>query len=330
MLFRSVVITFQGTPLGPIKAGTCPKYSLFPFSADQKNQALEGITLQLQLEYQDEFRDDVETAVWAWTNFGGLGSRTRRGCGALYCRETAPHGLSKPVLLDWWNSIQVRCGVGVSATYPEWSQVNRFLFVNPSSKTPLHAWETILGQLAEFRQGIPFAREAGPARSKWPEADSLRGYTKDGVTAHMGTKTLPNPGEQPGFPRAMLGLPIVFHFRDQADQSSNGGTLEPLGSERMASGIILRPLKASNGEVAGIALPLLVPAPNGLRFRFTGDQRRAPWTIPGGQTAFIRPDFASYRDSPLAGLTKSGNSSAGFLNFVKGRKMVAIAATKGV
>lgn len=42
----------------------------------------------------DNIEKDVEAAVWAWVNFGGIGARTRRGCGALYC--LSPKSLTPP------------------------------------------------------------------------------------------------------------------------------------------------------------------------------------------------------------------------------------------
>ena len=85
------------------------------FSAKQNNKSLikEGLrfalqisvpnqpNLQLQRESQNEWRrkkrmgllpstvqdifPDVSVALWTWIQFGGIGSRTRRGLGALHC-----------------------------------------------------------------------------------------------------------------------------------------------------------------------------------------------------------------------------------------------------
>jgi len=328
-----VVIGSRGGSIGAVIAGNCPKYAMFPFSAEQKSQAVKGIVFRLALSYPAALKDDVEAAVWAWTNFGGLGSRTRRGCGALYCRETAPQGLDSAVLLSWWNSIQLKCGTGIPEAYPEWSQLGSILCVGGTSTNPMDIWQTTVARLAEFRQGVPFARRQGEirqGRSKWPEADSLRAHTEHGSSDHMKSVTLQNPKVEPAFPRAMLGLPIVFHFKDGEDQFWNGGTLEPLTAQRMASSIILRPLKAADGQVTGIALPLRVPSPGDLQFSFKEGPPRNPWTIPGGQTAYLRPALASYPSSPLTGISRSGNAAVGFLTFLKNRGANLITATKGV
>ena len=59
----------------------------------------EGCSFTLRVDYPCGLKADVEAAVWAWTNFGGIGARTRRGCGALYCKAT---GCEKPADLRTW------------------------------------------------------------------------------------------------------------------------------------------------------------------------------------------------------------------------------------
>lgn len=326
----NVAIGARGRPIGPTGAGNCPKYALFPFSATEKNQAIDGIRFQLILSYPPALKDEIEAAVWAWTNFGGLGSRTRRGCGALFCPETAPRSLSPDVLLDWWNALQSKCGAGISPTRPAWSKLDRIFCIGAGSTNSMETWRALLAHLATFRQGIPFARRPGPGRSKWPEADSLRAHTRNGVTSHLHSVTLSNPIVEPGFPRAMLGLPIVFHFKDQEDQTWNGGTLEPIASERMASSIILRPLKATDGNVAAIALPLQAPTPDALKFEFHEGPRRPAWAVPCGKASYLRPALASYPASPLAGLSGNGEAYVAFLAFLRKNGMRHINATRGV
>ncbi|MCP1392984.1 MAG: type III-B CRISPR module RAMP protein Cmr1, partial [Methanothrix harundinacea] len=72
-----------------------PPYVLFPFQGNiRKNvkpaNCIANITIDLELTYPEIISRDVEEAIWAWTYFGGLGARTRRGSGALYCNGFAP------------------------------------------------------------------------------------------------------------------------------------------------------------------------------------------------------------------------------------------------
>ncbi len=73
---------------------TALPYALFPFQGQSANR--EGPRVEPALYIQTakfrliitpdkiiDFARDVEPALWAWVNFGGLGSRTRRGCGAI-------------------------------------------------------------------------------------------------------------------------------------------------------------------------------------------------------------------------------------------------------
>ena len=58
------------------------------------------------------------------------------------------------------------------------------------------------------------------------------------------------------FVRSEFGLPIIFHFKNSPPPDA---TLTPQGSERMASPLILRPLKCIDGNVVGLAAMLEVP-----------------------------------------------------------------------
>jgi CRISPR-associated protein Cmr1 len=65
---------------------------LFPFQGNKKEgtpiaKCTSEVSFELKLIYPQSLSADVEAAVWAWVNFGGVGARTRRGCGALYCQE---------------------------------------------------------------------------------------------------------------------------------------------------------------------------------------------------------------------------------------------------
>jgi CRISPR-associated protein Cmr1 len=90
---------FQGSP-------SFPDYALFPFQGVPKHgfppeqwqpppsDPLIGVKFRLQLTVspsrssplpRDELATAAERAVAAWVLFGGIGARTRRGCGSLWC-----------------------------------------------------------------------------------------------------------------------------------------------------------------------------------------------------------------------------------------------------
>ena len=101
-----------------------------------------------------------------------------------------------------------------------------------------------------FRQGVNFARNKGqlqnrPGRSRYPEADTLRE-----MTSRFG-HSVSHPVR--GFPRADLGLPIIFHFQghgEPADQTLQG---RETGQQRFASPVI-----AKAAVVDGQFVPLVM------------------------------------------------------------------------
>ncbi len=82
----------QIAPKSRPKDGPLPGFFLFPFQ-EVKNQnipeasGLKGVRFKLYIDYTDAVDDrqkqEVQTAIKAWLTFGGVGARTRRGCGAL-------------------------------------------------------------------------------------------------------------------------------------------------------------------------------------------------------------------------------------------------------
>jgi hypothetical protein len=147
------------------------------------------------------------------------------------------------------------------------------------------------------------------------------------------------------FPRAELGLPLIFHFKKTKDGEPPDTTLNPIypnedgkRMERMASPIILRPLGLENGNVVPMIVRLVAPIPAGLELDFTekldfaekqrrdlaakGTGRYA--TLPrgwnsesyaGGVGAIRDPRFKSV--SPMSG-SPNGSAIEAFLKLASG------------
>jgi CRISPR-associated protein Cmr1 len=203
--------------------------------------------------------DDITSALSAWLMFGGIGGRTRRGCGAVHCRNVGDAIPKLPAKV----------------------------FVGPAQSSALEAWKKALEAYREFRQtprgkvhqktiqtrNGPKTIQV-PGRSHWPEADSIRQITGCALKPPHGTPPSGVPTDEdtrdhstpvipgkllPAFPKAVLGLPINFHFADgpQKNQPASAN-LDPKDvqlcpvlpdrdgrmekAERMASPIITRPL----------------------------------------------------------------------------------------
>ena len=192
---------------------------------DREKDFLEAGSFTLTLSVTDtKCKDDVEAALWAWVNFGGLGARTRRGAGALFCHHYAG-----------WNAKFV---YGDGALRP-WPTLKGGTIVWGPAKHATSAWEDawddVLQLYREFRQD-----RQGRGPTSWPEPDEIRA-----IRQNRGTPT------KEGFPRGGLGLPILFHFKDpqrieppdqtlSVESYSGGGADREPG--RMTSPVILKPL----------------------------------------------------------------------------------------
>jgi CRISPR-associated protein Cmr1 len=191
----------------------------------------------------------LQAALWAWSHFGGLGARTRRGFGAVSERLVSGQTVS-PDLAAGWTHWRLE-----DAPTVEWPHLRGALreavYQGGRGKlgSGLRAQAFLLRNLQILRQGSSLEqvgrnwrgfRDAG--RSHWPEGDEIRRLSfhdprhapRDGLT---------------GFPRFLFGLPIVFHFKDGPGEGRPGrrnfdpadSQLVPEGKTRFASPLILRP-----------------------------------------------------------------------------------------
>lgn len=245
----------------------------------------EGIRFRLLVRLdgeQDLALDERELrhSLQAWLLFGGVGGRTRRGCGSLGIGDDAareewlPESLEPGTVGAWLSA-----GAAAGAGYPSLSG-SRLCIGSPRSA--LEAWYEAIGWLRDFRQGFnrvrtdtvssgAFARQrpslaggnAGrPGRSRWPEPDLIR--HEYGAFDHPALI----PATPLSWPRAQFGLPIQFRFQNK-DRSRNlfpnrpppPGELgwSPSGdpnkpSQRLASPLIVKPVQLRSGRYSAVAL----------------------------------------------------------------------------
>lgn len=186
------------------------KYALFSFLRNKtnpgKNIAQKNFSFTLNIQYPEKYHNDVRLAFSAWIYFGGIGSRTRRGCGSLSCSGDI---MSLGEILN-------------SAPYiTVWQK---------RADDSTSAWSYAVRKYRDYRQ----MKEGGKyGRSQWPEADSIRMITG---------KPIKNPARSPlpSFPRAALGMPV--HFRFQGQQKDIKVTPAIKDSSRMASPVITKAL----------------------------------------------------------------------------------------
>lgn len=199
-------------------------YALFPAKSNGNSLFKEGGEFTIQFSYPKEstektFTQEVESAIWAWVNFGGIGARTRRGCGALFCN---------------------------TETVFEIPQKLHAVFLGSQQNSAMLAWQKSVEVYKDFRQvefrGPKHKKRIGnkevmvPGRNKWPEPDSIRRLTgcslkpqqgqhvepvdDPAVNTHDHSTPLVSAELMPCFPRAVLGMPIEFHFADGPSQNS--------------------------------------------------------------------------------------------------------------
>lgn len=237
------------------------KYALFPLeSAVPTGQLRTGVKFRLALTYPANKVDEVHAALWAWETFGGIGARTRRGCGALKCisinDESGP-------LVSTWEELEktitkelktlVRAGQWHPGV-PHLDEYVIFKFVKTRFTTPLDAWGALISRLRAYRQ----QRQSKTfGRSMWPEPDAIRRRASNRYPDKQFRKVRDSLTTIDKFPRGQFGLPIVFHFAKEYDDDSDlDATLQGAaeGFHRWASPLILRPIAVQHGAAAMAAI----------------------------------------------------------------------------
>ena len=234
-------------------------YALGPAFNKKTILLREGAVFQLMVRCDAAVAAQVETTLRWWSSFGGIGSRTRRGAGAVLLKALLP----------------------VTAREVEEKQ-GRLLCRLPED-TARAAWHKAAARLRNFRQGENLGRNKAtppsnlPGRSRWPEPDTLRALSGKHSERHKDRCVNGN-----FFPRAAFGLPIQFRFHPKDIGEPRSHILLPLGAERMASPLILRPYW--DGE-AWLPAALLLPgweAAISQPLAFMGSLRYRPAAWPTG------------------------------------------------
>jgi CRISPR-associated protein Cmr1 len=287
-----------GTRIEPYKVGTdnrgnkrpihirgtgIPDYAAFPLQPSQDGLSQpniplkavqKGVSFTLIISFPKTQQMEVEAALWAWETFGGIGARTRRGFGALHLLKINGANYSELPLSnkvnDWVNEKLTK--YVTDEIYPEEiAHISRGLQYNvtPSFNNAMEAWNRLINKLSGFRQ-IPDGRSG---RSNWPEPEAIRALTH---RRYFKYEARPNDRK---FPRAVFGLPIIFHFKDSGDPEEptlQGENDEKNKIERLASPLLLRPLLCKDGRAVGLALLLEGPRipPGGLRLIEKGSNKQ--------------------------------------------------------
>ncbi len=129
-----------------------PGYVLFPAQENRKDvgRIYRGGSFCLEIRAPRRLTDDVDAALWAWLTFGGIGGRTRRGCGALYCKHYAHTWKAESLLGD--------------GSSRDWPVLRGGVAVMGSRKSDWNScWQTCIDTLQRFLAG-PERTRAGHAK----------------------------------------------------------------------------------------------------------------------------------------------------------------------
>jgi CRISPR-associated protein Cmr1 len=245
----------QVAPPSKPEDGPLHGYFLFPFR-EQREQNIPAAVGRRQVSFQlrltldaslsEAQRAGVRTALKAWIAFGGVGARTRRGCGALTVLGNNANQWLPPTqgLAQWLGMPRD------AASDHDWTTLAGARGIVVPTASPEEAWRE-LGQFwARFRKGH-FAQAYSPmSGGKW------RDYRQ--VLCQLRSQ-----GNTLRLAKPFLGLPIVY--QKFGKQTPFTGTLEPAESGRMASPVILKPIALQGGKFGALVLVMHAPKPDKIR-----------------------------------------------------------------
>ena len=211
-------------------------------------------------------RKEVKEALVAFLILGGVGSRTRRGAGALapvdpMQAKSFGYPASEAEFDDWI----ARFGKGeVQVAGPFFSLHRKGVLLRTAQVNTAPAAHTILLEhWRAFRQNRRhpdgFKGKAPWGQSRWPEGDVVRRFVRKNFSAHT-----PHESHTNQAPRALLGLPIVIHFKEQSREEHHQILHE--ASDRYASPVWLAVARTWNGTDK-VHHGLVVAMPSVLPFR---------------------------------------------------------------
>lgn len=224
------------------------------------------LSLVFQAHFPVELRKEILDALVAFLVLGGVGSRTRRGAGALAPVNAAEaKNVGYPCTeaeLDAWLA---RFGKGeVQVPGPFYSLHRKGVLLRAAQgRKAAEAHRQLLEHWRAFRQNRRHPgnwQGRGPwGQSRWPEGDVVRRFVRKNFSQHA-----PHESHKDQAPRALLGLPIVIHFKEQSRQEHH--QIRHEGSDRYASPIWLSVARTWSGTQP-IHYGVVVAMPSVLPFR---------------------------------------------------------------
>ncbi len=233
-------------------------YAAFALRQMSAPELRRGIRFSLKIEYpkkletkkekksvQIDSEKEIEAALWAWETFGGIGARTRRGFGSIKLLSVNGNAVAYP-------DNSGRAKTQISEKLAEYQTLEEFpddvpqvlhFQIYGQEKEPEQVHLDLINLVKGFRQdrgGNKFGR------SQWPEADEIRRLTRSGSLTKSNVSA---------FPRAYLGLPIMFEFASEKGKVPKT-TLQSQQGTRLASPLLLRPYPVGTDKAIGLIVEL--------------------------------------------------------------------------
>lgn len=192
---------------------------------------------------------EIKKALTAWLVFGGVGSRTRRGCGALGFTDASQAKLYMPPIptsLQYgpWFSTLVESGLNVP---PSWSRLlgAAIVIANPDPRgrrDAIEVWRSLGSFWCDVRKNHFPTTEFKPTdATRWPDEKNLRRLRQSDNEIELY--------------KHLLGLPIVY----QGMRGSFKGEVTSVHGGRAASPVILKPVQLSTGDIVPLIAVLRTP-----------------------------------------------------------------------
>lgn len=221
-------------------------YVLFPALTIQNAMLLSKATFTLTVTCPQNIADDVKNTIALWTLFGGVGGRTRRGCGSVYSEEVLSE-VGIATIADVKNLVS-KIGAGSSEELPYARIKGAKLFFSKANGS-IRELQKKYGDYRQDRKPAPPGTNH-PGRSYWPEPDAIRRILRRNAPLHE-----PEHPDGNWFPRAAFGLPVMTHYNTfENGRGDPEGTikLEPAdkiggrNAERWPSPYFIKQLKLKN------------------------------------------------------------------------------------
>lgn len=246
-------------------------YVLFPVLNDKKIEnpsLLAQASFTVTLTYEREKENEAMNSLLLWALFGGVGARTRRGCGSVYSEKLLKDYEINSILKVKKFMDDVSAGDSAELSYARMKGAKLFYLKSRAGDI-----KSLQQKYGEYRQARTPKRdvENHPGRSYWPEPDAIRrlvlpqSFLNSPENPHI-----PKHPDEIWFPRAAFGLPIgtQFNHNGRGAGDPDDQMLEPIDDKgnikkRWPSPYIIKQIKIGS-ETFNIMLVLNQKFPAGL------------------------------------------------------------------